>query len=315
MTTRNRGGARLAAAAIISLLIPAAALAAGGTPAKGPAALYRSAHVITSNVVSAARAVHGVTYGGVTSESYPLVLKTSKNGRKVVAVASQFFLPCASGMHLPYGEQLTSSGGFGDASGRIVSGSVSKTGRLRVSISGTVGDDSLSAAITETISGKLAQKRSSGSVHVHAPIVDRQSGRQVDVCDQTLSWRFGPQAQAYGGATSQHTPVVVELSKDRSKVKSFDLGWMATCSSGGMDFPGGSFPNFRLSKFGTFGDSFTDSSKSPDGSMSEEDAFKLVGKIGRSAGHGTFSYTEIDRDQSGVTTNTCGASLSWSVTG
>jgi|1186.fasta_scaffold35843_3 hypothetical protein len=279
----------------------AAALAAFALPLGGvgdyrPGPLT-GAHA-TGATVTAAAATR--TYGGHTSAGEPIVLRRS--GRKVKTIVLQVHTPCDSGAFFP--AATTIGGGGKSTAPAITGGRLSRKGDFTATASGTADLGSETATVLLGVEGRLTAKHSSGAVIVDVTVKDNATGQQTDHCQTSESWsQTVPERRTFGGSTSEDTPVVIELNRTRTSVRTFWFGLFADCMPDGAINPSDAITNFRIRRH-RFGDSFSDEGDDGSGGRLHVD-YALKGKIGRSTASGTIEITAIDRDAQGNVTSNC----------
>jgi hypothetical protein len=196
----------------------------------------------------------------------------------------------------------------------LTGGRLSKRGKFSAGGQVTADLGTQTAAVTTTLSGKLAAKRSSGAVAVDIVITDKATGQRVDHCAAQDKWKETvPERRVFAGVTDQVAPVVIELSRNRKSVKKFWFGFSAPCTPDGSIAPTDVVTNFRI-RHKRFGAAFSDEGSDGAGGTLHVD-YSLAGKIGRSSGSGTFSVTATDRDASGAVVSNCPTgSVGWTTT-
>lgn len=263
------------------------------------AAGWRSVASIDSAPALASKVARGVTYGGSTSGDDPVVIVLSRHGTQVKRTHTQFAADCNSGNVLPF---------FVEASASLA---ISESGRFAgVRSSEEYFADDTTARETVTLKGKVKGKKMSGSLRLHADIVDA-TGAAVDACDQTATFTaMSARGKVFGGHTSQHGPVVVEIAANATAVHHFHIGWESSCTPSWADEPTGSFlvtgdtlRNFPITR-DRFGDDFAQNSTQPNGAR-ETLNYSLRGKIKRGRVTGTFGVKSAVADATGTTLATC----------
>ena len=268
-------------------------------PLTGPSA--------TGATVAAAAAAAGRTYGGHTNGGEPIVFRTS--GRKLRTIVLQVHTPCDSGAFFP---AATTLGGGGKSTAPAIHGTrISRTGRFSATAAGTADLGDQTATVLLTVAGKLGRSHSSGGVGVDVTVADDATGQQTDHCHATETWsQTVPERRVFGGSTAEDTPVVIELNRRRTSVKTFWFGVFADCTPQGAINPSDAITDFRIRKH-RFGDSFSDEGADSSGGRLHVD-YALKGRIGRSRSSGTIQITAIDRDAQGNVTSNCPSGpVSW----
>jgi hypothetical protein len=258
-------------------------------------------------VVSAAAA--GQSYGGHTSEGAPIAVRV--RGGRVREIVVQARADCESKMTFPVATQLA-AGGKSDAP-ELKGGKLSRRGAFTATGTGEVDLGDQFAVASVGVRGKLGARHSSGDLAVAIDVRDKASGQQVDRCTLGAKWAESvPERRVYAGATSQVTPVVLELSRKRTSVKAFWFGLFAPCTPDGSIAPTDVVTDFRIGRDGRFGDDFSDDGSDGAGGTIHID-YRLHGRVSRSSASGTVEVTAIDRDGQGNTLATCpSGAVRWS---
>lgn len=91
--------------------------------------------------------------------------------------------------------------------------------------------DGITATSTGTIVGTLTERRIAGSATF---LVRLSRGEEsVDACSASARWRADRDpGRIFAGATTQDEPIVIDLSRDRRRVRHAHVGWHAGCTSG-----------------------------------------------------------------------------------
>jgi hypothetical protein len=252
--------------------------------------------------LTASAARRGAVYAGATSEQDPIVVQLARSRASVTRIVVQAQVPCASGMaYLSAGE----------LKGRLP---IARSGAFKGASTGTepVGANFV-ATRSEALEGVVGRTRVSGRWALHADIVDMQTQATVDTCDIAFTFKgTSARSRVFGGATSQHTPIVLGVSRSGSQVSTVGVGWRGACTPQGAVQFGESFINFPL-RAGRFGDDFAAGQQAPDGSTTAVQ-FSLHGRLGRASGSGTFQALLTDRDPAGNTRTECPSGpVSWKV--
>jgi hypothetical protein len=257
--------------------------ARGGAPAMGVAASSR-----------------GGTYGGQTSDGDPIVLGLSRSRKALTRVVDQWNAPCASGMGYP---------SSGELRGQIA---IDGKGRAAGGTSGNADlGGGLSGSRTERFALTVRGRSVSGSWQAHVDIVDTQSQAIRDSCDASFTFKAtSSRRRVFGGATSQHTPVMLTRSSRGTKVSRIGLGWRAPCTPQGFFQIGDSFVNFPIKK-GRFGDDFTDRENTQSGPF--DFTYSLRGRLGATSGSGTFHGVVTHPGPSGSVTSCDSGPMTWKV--
>jgi hypothetical protein len=259
-------------------------------PALAAASAARSSSDGTATAVTPAR---GVTYGGSTSSKDPVMVKLSRNGARVTQLSTQLRVTCsASGAYLPV------------VSGPRANLAIAPGGSFRGQVATTRDlGGGYSASQTIALSGKVRGLKLSGSVKVHADIVD-PTHQVIDTCDRTVTFKAASsKAKVFAGVTSQGRPVVLELAASGALVHHFHIGWQASCVSGGSFSWGDTLTTFPIVR-GNFGDAFGHKYSTPSGGSSVE-SYSIRGGISGSRAAGTFRWKEDETDATGAATDTC----------
>jgi hypothetical protein len=240
----------------------------------------------------------GVTYGGSTSAGDPVVIVLSRHGTQVRRTYMQFVGKCSSGGVLPF---------FVTASARLPIG---ESGRIAATL---ISEQDLAtgtkARETITLKGKVKGTRMSGSLRMHADIVDA-TGAAVDACDQAATFTaISARGKVFGGHTSQRAPIVVEIAANKKAVHRFRIGWESRCTPTGAVEPTGGFlvgdtlRNLPIAR-DRFGDDFTQNFPQPSGARETLD-YLVRGKIDRGRVTGKFRVKSEVADATGTTLAQC----------
>jgi hypothetical protein len=125
---------------------------------------------------AAQRAPAGVSYGGITPQSWPVVIEVSKNRKRVLVASIGLSLPCTSGglLNLPdgYGNvRLTKKGRFGASFGPT----------------SVRNDDGTTTDVEGSMSGKFNARRTKVSGRWRLKLTDHDvSGAVTDTCDSGI---------------------------------------------------------------------------------------------------------------------------------
>ena len=265
---------------------------------------------------SAARASAGGTYAAVTSQQAPIVLETSKDGRRVAKVVVFWTAACSGGSYMQ-GETMrvvtTRPATVRPGPTVLVGGTMGKNGAFRASGVGVSDIPGANARFTEQVVGKLGPRRGAGTYSASVA-VKNGAGAVIDHCRTAqLRWTApAPQSLFYGGSTSEAQPTVLQLTADRRNVKTLRLVWFADCSDGGGVGINDAFDDFPLAGDGSFGDSFTQTYPTDDGGQERYD-YEIAGRVGSTSASGTFHVVLTATDPSGAVTATCDSPmLRWS---
>jgi hypothetical protein len=250
--------------------------------------------------VTAATAAAAKTYGGHTSGAEPIVFRA--RGHRLNAVVMQVHADCDSGAFFP---AATTLGRGGKSTAPAINGGhISRSGKFKATAAGTADLGNESATVLIAVNGKLGAKHSSGGVGVDVSVTDNATGRQTDHCRATEPWsQTVPERRTFGGATNEDTPVVIELNRKHTSVRTFWFGLFADCTPDGSINPSDAITNFRIRKH-KFGDSFSDEGDDGSGGRLHVD-YALKGRIGRAKASGTIQLTATDRDAQGNVTSNC----------
>lgn len=253
-----------------------------------------------------AAAARGRVYGGTTSQIDPLVMTLSKDGRRVIHVTEEFEAPCAGGAYYPFADD------------EATSWRISRSGAFKAALSDSVPLSSgTTAVIKGSLSGRVRGRTITGSSTVHVGVVPAAAPgapppAEVDSCDLSFRYKLTSAAgRQLGGASSQHLPVLVVLTRSRSRVSRFHIGWRATCSPEGLKQVGDAVTNFPL-KAGRFGDSWRSTLTKPGQDTLVLD-YSLKGRLKRGSASGSFSVTVTERNPAtGAVDSTCSSGrVSW----
>ncbi len=250
--------------------------------------------------VTVTSAAAGKVYGGHTNGGEPIVFRTRSS--RVKSIVLQVHADCDSGAFFPAATTL--GGGAKSTAPAIHGGRLSSAGRFSATAAGTADLGTQTATVLMAVNGKLGARQSSGGVGVDVSVTDNTTGQEVDHCKATESWSAPvSERRVFGGSTAQDTPIVIELSRSRTSVRTFWFGVFADCTPDGAINPADAITNFRIRKH-RFGDSFSDEGDDGSGGRLHVD-YALKGKIGRTTAGGTIQITAIDRDGQGNVTSNC----------
>lgn len=258
-------------------------------------------------------------YAGETIQADPIAITVSKDGKRVQKIAIEWYGKCTSGQFYEFGGVLTARK---KAPGLLVPGdnpllaSGLKKGRLNATSRGADNlGNGVSGSIRQSVKGRFKKSSASGTWNAHVDVLDA-NGAVIDSCDTgTVRWATLRGPNSYGGSTTQGEPVVVQTSRDRSRVLYFGIGWFAGCGDGGVYQKGDEMGNFPLTSGGLFGDDWTLERPFSDGSGKASYAYHLDGSLKKGRGGGTFSVQRSELDNTGATVVTCSVqNVRWSVT-
>jgi hypothetical protein len=143
-----------------------------------PLAASASPYGATPQARSAA--VAGAVYGGITPQTFPVVIELNKSRRQVVRAAIAVRMPCTSGAVAVYPDSY-------------VKLTVSKKGKFSASFGPTVNrnDDGTTTDFEGSMSGKANAARTQLSGKWQLKITQHDvSGAVTDTCDSgTVSWK------------------------------------------------------------------------------------------------------------------------------
>jgi hypothetical protein len=247
-----------------------------------------------------AAAASAKTYGGHTSGDEPIVFRA--RGHRVNTIVLQVHADCDSGSFFP--AATTIGGGGKSTAPSLIGGKLSRAGKFSATAAGTADLGNETARVLIAVDGKLGATRSSGGVGVDVKVTDNSTGQQTDHCTATEKWaQTVPERRTFGGSTVQDTPVVIELNRKHTSVRTFWFGVFADCMPDGTINPSDAITNFGIRKH-KFGDSFSDEGDDGSGGRLQVD-YALKGAIGRSKASGTIEITATDRDAQGNVTSSC----------
>lgn len=216
----------------------------------------------------------------------------SRDGKAVTRIGTSFEVKCTSGKFLA---------SLLDAQAKLPLGATGSFSSKQTA-TGDLGNGA-TARRTVTLKGVVKGRQLTGSAHVHHDVLDA-AGAVTDTCDETSTFKATSSAgKVFGGTTSQHGPVVIELTADGKKVHHFHIGWQSTCTPSGFFQVGGTLLNFRIQN-GSFGADFSQDFPEPTGEK-ETDSYSVSGKIKRAKATGTFRVKTTDADPTGATTSSC----------
>ena len=245
------------------------------------------------------------TYGGATSSGAPFVLKLARGGKRVDKVGLITRVRCTSGEQFAMSLYLTPA-----------KHKVGRTGKFRLALLATAdaGDGQSTMAASAGVTGKVRRAKATGTIQLHVDFVKTQDGSRLDSCD---SVREGWSAKAapgriFGGVTSAHAPVVVQLSSDRRKVTDLRIAWYAPCTNG-LFFAADDLADFPIDPNGQFGDTFPIEGDMGDGSHVRVD-YEVKGKVGKRKASGQLHAVVAVTAPTGETDNCDSGPISWSAT-
>jgi hypothetical protein len=297
----TRAGAR-SVAGMSRRLIPlaaAAAMAAGPSPAQAA----------------------GWMYGGTTRDGEPIAVTAGKGAKKLTAMVISWSATCDGGGRYMRGSALTPmvpQPGFAAGPHDLV---MTRNAKARFRGTHAYGEDlggGMLGAVIVTVDGRLGRSRASGTLSATVKVADA-SGNAVDSCQTgTVRWSASrAPGKVFAGATSQENPVVIRVDARRRSVSDVLLAWdSSTCTPDASYRYPEHFGNFRLSRAGAFGDPFTQDYPMDDGSK-RTFAYRVSGRVTKTAARGTFHATMTDVDPAGAQTLSCDSgNVSWkAVTG
>jgi hypothetical protein len=266
----------------------------------------------------------GRYYGGVTAAGAPFVLELAKGGKALDSATFMVSMPpCDSGQEIAYIETLRfepAVPAFVPSGEAVVSPQrVSRTGSFRATgvgsdAFGPGGASSVTAAIVETISGRLRPDgTASGTFRARMTLSDA-SGAPAGRCDSgTVKWtaRSLP-GRLFAGTSSDGLPFVLELDRQRKSVDRMRFGWVAPCTpEGGIVYPD-ELRDFRLRR-GAFGDVFQPAFDMEGGGEARY-GYDIKGRVASKArASGRISVRYSETDAAGSETVVCDAgTFTWS---
>lgn len=278
-TTLACGCALACAAPAQALVLPSKYTTAGGS---ARAAALPSATAAPGTRVYAGSTTHG---------ELPLVIEVRKN--RVTRVIAQYQGACFAYGHDGKGSALT---------GTAVSGA----GRATVKVTSKIGASSTIFrgggapidAVVEQLKVTFGKKTATGTIRATA-IRSDGSRCQSDVEPFRLTHEQG---RYFGGVTTQHMPVVLELQSSRAEVHHLHMGWYAQCQDGSYNV----VPDFLVAfpiVSGVWGDVFTQTFATP--TLNYTVAYDIHGTVGASKGTGRFSVEVKGADAAAVVQDDC----------
>ena len=228
-----------------------------------------------------------------SASSFPFVVQLSKRGTRVTRLIQGFKGSCQSGS------------GWPELSDRTASLAVSRTGRFSTRPQTRLYDlgDSL-ASETLLVTGKVTGRRMTTTQTEDVSITNKDSGAVVDTCSykasSTLTSSLG---RVYGGATSQHGPVVLQLSQDGRSIK--NLGVFASGDCTAVDGTANGSFSWASGLLNTplTGGQFDRHLDLPDGTDNFLTA--ATGFVRRASAAGTLDLTLKLSELNGIPTNAC----------
>jgi hypothetical protein len=263
------------------------------------------------STIAAAAGVAGAVFGGHTSQFAPVGLELGPGGRTVSKLALQADFRCEDGARASWSGQAsfqpfkpttveTGENVFSPAR-------ISRSGRIRATgeAVGRYGPDAI-GTLHETLRGTVRRGRAHGTYSATLTMRNEATGAPVTTCRSgTIRWaaRSAP-GRVYAGLTGGGQPLVIERTRDGSRVRIFYVAWTAPCPSGGAFEVGHGWTNFSISAGGHFGDQWDDEEKADDGS-SDLYAFTFDGTVSGRRASGTFGVKVTRKDAAGAVTEVC----------
>jgi hypothetical protein len=285
---------------------------ASADPGRAPAGSFELGRVAPRALISpgayAAAAKSkpaAATYGGATSSGAPFVLKLARGGKRFDKVGLITRLQCTSGQEFAMSLYLTPA-----------KHKVGRTGKFRLALLATAdaGDGQSTMAASAGVVGKVRPGRATGTIQLHVDFVKTQDGSKLDSCDSVRE-RWSAKAapgRIFGGVTSAHAPVVVQLSSNRRKVTDLRIAWYAPCTND-LFFAADDLTNFPIDPNGQFGDTFPIEGDMADGTHARLD-YEVKGKVGKRKASGQLHVTVALTAPTGETNNCDSGPISWSAT-
>jgi hypothetical protein len=293
---RARAGAR-SFGAMTARSIPAIALVALGATA-GPAQAA------------------GFVYGGTTHDGDAIVITAPKGAQKLTGAVVAWHATCDDQSTFSDAERLTPVKpvvGTPLGPGDLLATRNAK-GRFRGSEAFGEQNDTNTAMISMTITGRLGRTVASGTLSATVKITDNTTGAAVGSCQTgTLKWAavHAPRT-VYGGSTARNAPVVVHVAPNPRRVHDIMIGWdTQSCSDGSYHVYPDGFQNFPLSRTGAFGNPFTYTATFDDGTK-RAFSYDLRGRVTKTSARGTLHVTTADTDATGAPGATCDSgTIAW----
>jgi hypothetical protein len=268
---------------------------------------------VATSLLAAAPAPAARVYGGQPGATTPFqsVLTLSDDGRRVTGLVFEFDVACPA-------EDFRSVG-FGrarivpappaapDANVPYLVAPTVRNGRLSARLSALRTGEELVETLDAKLTGTISPRRLSGRLAMSLQWRSASTGDLMASCRRTIRVRaLRRPGIVYGGSSSQDAPVVLELTRDRTRVSHAHFSWFAPCRNAGSwneehdEFDLRPLP---LSPAGAFSGSYT--FRLEDGWVERS---RFAGRVGPARASGTFRGSASNPD-----VDTCSIGpLTWS---
>ncbi len=256
------------------------ALTGGTAAARGDAPLRATAAAGTR-----------VYAGSTTHGEMPLVIEVRNN--RVTRVVAEYQDACFAYGHDGKGPALT-----GAALGRTGRASVKVTSKINDTSTIFRSDGAPIDSVVEQVKGTFGAKTATGTIRATAIRSDGSTCQSsVDAFRLTHQ-----QGRYFGGVTSQHMPVVLELVPSRAEVHHLHVGWFGRCQDGSYNV----VPDFLVAfpiTGGVWGDIFTQNFTTP--TLTYTASYDIHGTLGATKGAGRLSVNVQGVDANGAVQDAC----------
>jgi hypothetical protein len=253
--------------------------------------------VLTTVGVPAVASAAVRSYGGVTRDGQPIVLRVNTATGNVERIGVMFTAKCRSGSGYSFGHALTRKPGR-PTEPRVGEFTMRTTKRAGGAFSATaivferLLEERL-GGVGITFRGRIRGNAITGSVEAEVAVGSGESETPEDTCDyDRVSFRatHAPGRQLTG-ETSQDLPVVMRLTRRRVSV--IRIGWNAGCEPQGFIQIPDELLRFNI-RAGAFGDEFDHTIRLDDGT---ERIFRydVDGRASRRRASGTIGVEMEDR--------------------
>jgi hypothetical protein len=259
----------------------------------------------------------GRYYGGETSQGAPFVLELARGARSVEAAGILVMNTCTASGDVPLIARLefdVVAPAFAPPGKHVLRpAKLPKSRKFRATGRATEDFGSATAAIVESVSGKVRRNGAATGTYQADITVTDANGATVETCRTgTLKWTArSRRGRVYAGMTSQQMPVVLELSSQRNLVETISFGWGASCTPEGNLVLPDVLSDFRVTG-GAFGDVFQQPFDIDGGGKRTFD-YDIKGRIaGKTSASGSVAVKMTETDPAGTVTTSCDAgSFTW----
>jgi hypothetical protein len=251
-------------------------------------------------------------FGGTTSQGAPIVVQLTADGKRVDFVRVLAQGECDDGGTLSYWARV-------DVERRVPR--TPEVGRHvvpdpKLGRSGRFGGEGEGVAMYgETVVGVMSEDvrgtvrgsgRATGTLSTIVVLTDIGTGELSGTCQTgELTWSArSKRGRIYAGATDNGTPVVAELTGDRSEVEHFRFGWAADCVPEGQVIAADDVGDFPITD-SRFGDAF-EIPVEQDG-MALRVAYDLSGGVRKTSASGSVAVKLTGADPAGNEVLACDA--------